>query len=101
VMSRIIPGSRLPLYTAAGALGLSARVFAKTTAVCSALWVGAIFAIWRFAPSVSSAHSTRFSFTLTGALLFAPWAITKFGKILRSIAERRANCAVADSVCAL
>jgi membrane protein DedA with SNARE-associated domain len=78
VMSRAIPGSRLPLYTAAGALRLSLQVFARTTALCSAVWVGAIFVIWRFAPNVSSSHSTKFSFALTAALLFAPWVITKF-----------------------
>src|SRR5258708_14239847 len=50
VMSRAIPGSRLPLYVAAGALRLPFRLFAKTTAVCSAVWVCAIFAIWRFIP---------------------------------------------------
>ena len=50
VMSRAIPGSRLPLYVAAGALRLPVRLFAKTTAVCSAVWVSAIFAIWRFVP---------------------------------------------------
>jgi membrane protein DedA with SNARE-associated domain len=101
VMSRAIPGSRLPLYTAAGALRLSLRVFAKTTALCSAVWVGAIFAIWRFAPNVSSAHSTKFSFALTAALLFAPWAIAKFRTIVRNTGERPVNGAVADTVCAL
>src|SRR6267154_5190327 len=50
VMSRAIPGSRLPLYAAAGALRLPVRLFAGTTAVCSAVWVSAIFAIWRFTP---------------------------------------------------
>src|SRR5579864_6993331 len=43
VMSRAIPGSRLPLYVAAGALGLPVRRFARTTAACSAVWVSAIF----------------------------------------------------------
>ena len=50
VMSRAIPGSRLPLYLAAGALRLPVRLFAKTTALCSAVWVAMIFAIWRFIP---------------------------------------------------
>src|SRR5437879_3578335 len=48
VMSRAIPGSRLPLYVAAGALRLPIRVFARITGICSAVWVSAIFAIWRF-----------------------------------------------------
>jgi membrane protein DedA with SNARE-associated domain len=101
VMSRVIPGSRLPLYTAAGALRLSARVFAKTTALCSAVWVGAIFAIWRFAPNVSSSHSTKFSFAVTATLLFAPWAIAKFSRMLQKPIEHQVNGAVADNACAL
>src|SRR4051812_44804476 len=37
VISRAIPGSRLPLYVAAGALRLPIRLFARTTAICSAI----------------------------------------------------------------
>lgn len=102
VMSRAIPGSRLPLYTAAGALRLSVRVFAKTTALCSAAWVGAIFAIWRFAPNVSSSHSIRFSFLITAALMFLPWGIARFSRVLRRADERReATVAVRETACAL
>jgi membrane protein DedA with SNARE-associated domain len=100
VMSRAIPGSRLPLYTAAGALRLSLRLFAKTTAFCSAAWVGVIFAIWRFAPKVSSSHSAAFSFTLMATLLFAPWAIAKLTSILRNT-KSRVSSAVANPACAL
>ena len=56
VMSRAIPGSRLPLYVAAGALRLPFRLFVKTTAICSAVWVCAIFAIGRFIPKTSSGY---------------------------------------------
>jgi len=56
IMSRAIPGSRLPLYVAAGALRFPVRLFAKTTAACSAVWVSTIFAIWRFIPKTSSGH---------------------------------------------
>src|SRR5258707_11684679 len=44
VLSRAIPGSRLPLYVAAGALRLPFRMFAKTTAACSAVLGCANFA---------------------------------------------------------
>jgi membrane protein DedA with SNARE-associated domain len=77
VMSRAIPGSRLPLYVAAGALRLPVRLFARTTAVCSALWVSAIFAIWRFVPKTSSGHQKLFPWFITAVVLFAPWLLGK------------------------
>ena len=77
VMSRAIPGSRLPLYVAAGALRLPFRLFAKTTAVCSAVWVCAIFAIWRFVPKTSSGHQKLLPWLITAIVLFAPWLLGK------------------------
>jgi membrane protein DedA with SNARE-associated domain len=77
VMSRAIPGSRLPLYVAAGALRLPFRLFAKTTAICSAVWVCAIFAIWRFIPKASSGHQKLLPWLLTALVLFAPWLLSK------------------------
>src|SRR5216683_2368183 len=77
VMSRAIPGSRLPLYVAAGALRLPFRLFAKTTAVCSAVWVCAIFAIWRFVPKTSSSHQKLLPWLLTASVLLAPWLLSK------------------------
>ena len=77
VMSRAIPGSRLPLYVAAGALRLPVRMFAKTTAVCSAVWVSAIFAIWRFIPKTPSGHQKLLPWLLTALVLFAPWLLSK------------------------
>src|SRR5713101_4882452 len=77
VMSRAIPGSRLPLYVAAGALRLPFRLFAKTTAVCSAVWVCAIFAIWRFVPKTSSGHQKFLPWLITAIVLFAPWLMGK------------------------
>src|SRR6266849_4242647 len=85
VMSRAIPGSRLPLYVAAGALRLPFRVFAKTTAVCSAVWVCAIFAIWRFIPKTSSGHQKFLPWLLTASVLFAPWLL---GKTAVSVVHR-------------
>jgi membrane protein DedA with SNARE-associated domain len=77
VMSRAIPGSRLPLYVAAGALRLPLRMFAKTTAVCSAVWVSSIFAIWQFIPKTSSGHQKLLPWLLTALVLFAPWLLSK------------------------
>jgi membrane protein DedA with SNARE-associated domain len=77
VMSRATPGSRLPLYVAAGALRLPVRLFAKTTAVCSAVWVSAIFAIWRFIPKTSSGHQRLLPWLITALVLFAPWLLGK------------------------
>jgi membrane protein DedA with SNARE-associated domain len=77
VMSRAIPGSRLPLYVAAGALRLPVRLFAKTTAVCSAVWVSVIFAIWQLIPKVSSGHQRLLPWLLTALALFAPWLLSR------------------------
>ena len=75
ITSRAIPGSRLPLYLAAGALGFPVRLFAKTTAVCSAAWASAIFAIWRFSPKTFSGHQKFLPWLLTASMLFAPWLV--------------------------
>src|SRR5229473_6152572 len=88
VMSRAIPGSRLPLYVAAGALRLPFRLFAKTTAVCSAVWVCAIFAIWRFVPKTSSGHQKFLPWLITAIVLFAPWLL---GKTAVSVGGRFRN----------
>jgi len=77
VVSRAIPGSRLPLYVAAGALRLPFRLFAKTTAVCSAAWVSAIFAIWRFVPRASSGYMKFLPWIITALVLFGPWMVVK------------------------
>lgn len=82
VMSRAIPGSRLPLYLAAGALRFPVRLFAKTTAACSAVWVSTIFAIWRFIPRTSSGHQKLLPWLLTALLLFAPWLLSESARSL-------------------
>ena len=84
VMSRAIPGSRLPLYVAAGALRFPVRLFAKTTAACSAVWVSTIFAIWRFLPKNSSGHPKLFPWLLIALLLFAP-------RLLRGLLSKTAR----------
>src|SRR6266480_309319 len=89
VMSRAIPGSRLPLYVAAGALRLPVRLFAKTTAVCSAIWVSVIFAIWRFIPKTSSGHQKLLPWLLTALVLFAPWLLSKSARSLGGLFRKR------------
>ena len=103
VMSRAIPGSRLPLYVAAGVLRLPVRLFAKTTAICSAVWVSAIFSIWRFVPKTSSGHPKLVPWLLTALLLFAPWLLSKPARSLAGrIRERRsARDKAAMELCAL
>ena len=82
VMSRAIPGSRLPLYVAAGALRLPVRLFARITGICSAVWVSAIFAIWRFVPKASSGYQKLLPWLLTSVVLFAPWLLSKSARSL-------------------
>ena len=100
VLSRAVPGSRLPIYLAAGALRLPLRQFARITGICAALWVSAIFAIWRFIPI---GPGKLLPWILTAIMLLVPWLV---GKSLRPfmgrprIAERAPNQGV-PSVCAL
>jgi membrane protein DedA with SNARE-associated domain len=103
VMSRAIPGSRLPLYVAAGALRLPFRLFAKTTAICSAVWVCAIFAIWRFIPKASSGHQKLLPWLLTALVLFTPWLLSKSTRSLGGRLRNRegARDPGAVSLCAL
>lgn len=103
VMSRAIPGSRLPLYVAAGALRLPFRVFAKTTAVCSAVWVCAIFAIWRFVPRTSSGHQKFLPWLLTASVLLAPWLLSQSAKLLEGLVRKRESVPdqAAVGLCAL
>jgi membrane protein DedA with SNARE-associated domain len=102
VMSRAIPGSRLPLYVAAGALRLPVLLFAKTTAVCSAVWVSAIFAIWRFIPKTSSGHHKLLPWLLTAVVLFAPWLLSKSARSVGRLVRKRdrARDHVAVGLCA-
>src|SRR6266566_1112825 len=78
VMSRFVPGSRLPLYVAAGALKLPARLFGTITGICSAVWVAVIFTVWRFAP-VSHA-SARTLCLVAATMLLGPWIFSRAAK---------------------
>lgn len=75
VISRFVPGSRLPLYMAAGALQLPLRLFTTLTGICSAVWVGAIFTAWHFAPK-TGLHNTSL---VALALLLGPVLFSKAG----------------------
>jgi membrane protein DedA with SNARE-associated domain len=100
VMSRAVPGSRLPLYLAAGALRLPLRQFARITGICAGIWVSVIFAIWRFTPT---GPGTLLPWILTAIMLLVPWLVGKsLGPFLRraQIGERAANQGM-PSVCAL
>ena len=89
VISRAIPGSRLPLYLAAGALRFPFRLFAKTTALCSAVWVSAVFVIWRFVPKTTSGHQNFLPWLLTALVLFAPWVLSSSAKSLARLPRKR------------
>jgi len=102
IMSRAIPGSRLPLYVAAGALRLPIRLFARITGICAAVWVSAIFAIWRFVPKASSGYQRLLPWLLTALVLFAPWLLSKSARSLGGWIRNRESlrdCA-AVSLCA-
>jgi membrane protein DedA with SNARE-associated domain len=76
VLSRFIPGSRLPLYVAAGALEQPARLFASVTGICAIVWVSAIFAASRFT-AISRLSRDRSFAVLAVALLAGPWVFAK------------------------
>src|SRR5436190_9133123 len=79
VMSRFVPGSRLPLYVAAGALKLPARRFSSVTGICAAVWVGAIFVAFRIVPGARLASPARLAAVAFGTLIL-PWMM---GKLFR------------------
>lgn len=76
VLSRFIPGSRLPLYVAAGALKQPARLFASVTGICAIVWVSAIYVAARFATISHLSHGRSFAIFAV-ALLGGPWVLTK------------------------
>lgn len=86
VLSRFIPGSRLPLYFVAGTLKFPSSEFAAITGACAAVWVSAIFALWHFAPQASLTPRMPAFWLLAAALLTVPWVLGKFGaRGLRSV----------------
>jgi membrane protein DedA with SNARE-associated domain len=79
VLSRFVPGSRLPLYLAAGTLKFPGSQFAVITGICSALWVSLIFAALHFAPSAWSAPGSSSMWRLSAVILAVPWFLIKIG----------------------
>jgi membrane protein DedA with SNARE-associated domain len=79
ILSRFIPGSRLPLYFAAGTLKQPARIFGALTGVCAIVWVGGIFAASRF--SIISLGSGKSFAAIVVFLLIGPWLLAR---LLRS-----------------
>ena len=84
IMSRFVPGSRLPLYVAAGVLKLPVRLFGALTGLCSALWVVTIFASLRFLPATHLGRAKTLGL-VTACLLLCPWLA---GKVADGIAPR-------------
>ena len=85
VMSRFLPGSRLPLYVAAGALQLPARLFSTITGVCAAIWVAAIFGVWHYAPRLTWLAGRKAPGMLIVALLLAPAFLSSGPAILKRV----------------
>jgi membrane protein DedA with SNARE-associated domain len=79
VMSRFIPGSRLPLYLAAGSLRFPGRLFAAITGGCSAVWVSVIFTVWHFAPKTLFMSGKMTSWILAAGVLIGPLLRGKMG----------------------
>lgn len=79
VLSRFIPGSRLPLYVAAGALKQPARLFASVTGICAIVWVSAIFAASRFT-GISRLSAGKPFVLLALVLLVGPWVLAKLSR---------------------
>jgi membrane protein DedA with SNARE-associated domain len=79
VMSRFIPGSRLPLYVAAGSLRFPSGLFAAITGGCSAVWVSVIFSVWHFAPKTLFMSRRMTSWILAAGVLLGPLLLGKLG----------------------
>jgi len=86
IVSRFVPGSRLPLYVAAGALRLPGRTFGAITGVCAALWVAAIFVAWRFSPVGHASARTRW--LVVAAMLLGPWIFSKTAASVARVVRR-------------
>jgi membrane protein DedA with SNARE-associated domain len=83
VLSRFIPGSRLPLYVAAGALKQPARLFAFVTGICAIVWVGAIYAASRFT-AFSHVSPGKSLAVFAVALLLGPCLLAKLFHLANS-----------------
>ena len=80
VISRFIPGSRLPLYLIAGTLNFPSSQFATITGICALLWVGVIFTVWRFAQRSALSPRMPTFWLLVALMLIVPWVLSKIGQ---------------------
>lgn len=71
VLSRIVPGSRLPTYVAAGMLKMPFAVFAGVTAVCAAVWVGAALLLAQQVPGSWTTDGSLSGLLATATAVFA------------------------------
>ena len=82
VISRFLPGSRLPLYLAAGVLRLPVRWFGLITGACAAVWVGLFFGLSHLAPHVPWLKG-KWVAALALSMLLAPAARAFFRPLRR------------------
>jgi hypothetical protein len=80
IMSRFIPGSRLPLYVAAGAVKQPLRSFAAVTGACGIVWVAALFILSRF-PTIARVTAGKAPLVL-GCLLLGPWTVARLHRFI-------------------
>lgn len=85
VISRFLPGSRLPLYVTAGILRLPARLFSTITGVCAAIWVAAIFGVWRYAPRLPWLAGRKSLGLLAAFFLLAPAILSGGPAVFRRV----------------
>ncbi|MBI3477370.1 MAG: VTT domain-containing protein [Acidobacteria bacterium] len=85
VMSRFLPGSRLPLYVTAGILKLPARLFSIITGICAAIWVAAIFGVWHYAPRLPWLTGRKAPGLLIAAFLLAPAFLSRGPALLKRV----------------
>lgn len=87
VVSRFLPGTRLPAYVAAGLRRMPIQVFLTITALTAFAWVSLVFRVVRLVPSHSAAlqHELEIA-SATGLTLFV--LLTLLRKHLASIRSR-------------
>ena len=66
VTSRLIPGTRLPVYVGAGVVGMSGRSFS--------LWAAVAVLLWAPVPVLFTALVSRIAMAVPGAVMLPPWA---------------------------
>lgn len=84
LVSRFLPGVRLPTYTACGFLGADLRRFAAATALATSVWTSALFAVSLNLGAVLMAHYGAWRWAgAAGLVLFLALA----GRLVRQFAR--------------